>query len=277
VVIAVQAFSGWTDSLARLAAALIAFQNVRAFSKTGENDDLPGSQTLGRRPLDLGPRTSDLGPRTSDLGRRTSDVGPALEAIDLSFTHDGRPTRSIARASLSVEAGERVLIQGASGSGKSTLASLLAGLRAPDSGLLLLNGLDFGTVGTQSWRRRVVLVPQFGDNHIFVGTLAFNLLMGRRWPPTREDMQHAKAVCEDLGLGPLLERMPLGLHQPVGESGWQLSHGERSRVYAARALLQDPDVTILDESFAALDPGTVDQCVTAMIDRARTFVMIAHP
>jgi ATP-binding cassette subfamily B protein len=71
--------------------------------------------------------------------------------------------------------------------------------------------------------------------------------------------------------------MPLGLHQPVGESGWQLSHGERSRVYAARAVLQDPDVTILDESFAALDPATVDQCVNVMIHRARTFVMIAHP
>jgi ATP-binding cassette, subfamily B, bacterial len=126
-------------------------------------------------------------------------------------------------------------------------------------------------------RRRVVLVPQFHDNHVFAGTLAFNLLMGRRWPPTRDDLQQATSVCEDLGLGSLLERMPLGLHQPVGDSGWQLSHGERSRIYAARALLQDPDVTILDESFAALDPGTVEQCVNVMIDRARTFVMIAHP
>src|SRR5207245_8336456 len=125
---------------------------------------------------------------------------------------------------------------------KSTLASLLAGHRAPDSGLLLLNGLDAGTVGTRSWRRRVALVPQFHDNHIFVGTLAFNLLMGRRWPPTRDDLEQARTVCEQLGLGPLLERMPLGLYQPVGESGWQLSHGERSRVYAARAVLQDPDV-----------------------------------
>ena len=94
---------------------------------------------------------------------------------------------------------------------------------------------------------------------------------------TRDDLQRATAVCEELGLGPLLERMPLGLHQQVGESGWQLSHGERSRIYAARALLQDPDVTILDESFAALDPETAGQCVNHMIDRARTFVMIAHP
>jgi ABC-type multidrug transport system fused ATPase/permease subunit len=261
VVIAAQAFSSWTDSLARLAGALIAARSLRAFWQTMESSDQPGSRTL------------QLGPSGTDA--RAS--APALEAIDLSFTHDGRGTPSIAHASLSVQAGERVLVQGASGCGKSTLASLLAGLRAPASGLLLLNGLDAGTVGTRAWRRRVVLVPQFHDNHIFVGTLAFNLLMGRRWPPTRDDMEQAATACEQLGLGSLLERMPLGLQQPVGESGWQLSHGERSRVYAARALLQDPDVTILDESFAALDPGTVDQCVNVMIDRARTFVMIAHP
>jgi ATP-binding cassette, subfamily B, bacterial len=176
-----------------------------------------------------------------------------------------------------VRAGERVLIQGASGSGKSTLASLLAGLRAPESGLLFLNGLDAATVGTRSWRERVVLVPQFHDNHVFVGTLAFNLLMGRTWPPTREGLEQAAAVCAQLGLGPLLERMPLGLHQPVGESGWQLSHGERSRVFAARALLQDPDIMILDESFAALDARTVEQSLRVILERTPTIVMIAHP
>ena len=170
-----------------------------------------------------------------------------------------------------------MLIQGASGSGKSTLASLLAGLRAPESGLLFLHGLDAATVGTRSWRERVVLVPQFHDNHVFVGTLAFNLLMGRTWPPTREDLERAAAVCAELGLGPLLERMPLGLHQPVGESGWQLSHGERSRVFAARALLQNPDVMILDESFAALDARTVEQSLRVILERTPTLVMIAHP
>ena len=88
---------------------------------------------------------------------------------------------TVAHASLAVHRGERVLIQGDSGCGKSTLGSLLAGLRPPDSGLLFLGGLDMATTGTPSWRRRVVLVPQFHDNHILVGMLAFNLLMGRRW------------------------------------------------------------------------------------------------
>ena len=74
------------------------------------------------------------------------------------------------------------------------------------------------------------------------------------WPPSAADLQQAGEVCEELGLGELLQRMPAGLQQQVGETGWQLSHGERSRVFLARALLQQADLTILDESFAALDP-----------------------
>lgn len=268
VVVGAQALSSWTDSLARLAGALIAGMSLRAFWQSAESSDQPGSPTL----------QSTQSPRsTTRAADRAFDSPPALEATDLVFTHNGRSAPAIACASLSVQAGERVLIQGASGSGKSTLASLLAGLRAPESGLLFLHGLDAATVGTRSWRERVVLVPQFHDNHVFVGTLAFNLLMGRTWPPTREDLEQAAAVCAELGLGPLLERMPLGLHQPVGESGWQLSHGERSRVFAARALLQNPDVMILDESFAALDARTVEQSLRVILERTPTLVMIAHP
>ena len=263
VVIAAQALSSWTDSLPRLAGALIAAKSLRAFWQSEQGSDRPGSPALEWA--------------TTRAGDRATDSPPALEAIDLTFKHDGRNVPAIAGASFSVQAGERVLIQGSSGSGKSTLASLLAGLRAPGSGLLFLHGLDADTVGTRAWRRRVVLVPQFHDNHVFVGTLAFNLLMGRRWPPAREDLDRATDVCGQLGLGPLLERMPLGLHQPVGESGWQLSHGERSRVYAARALLQHPDVMILDESFGALDPATAEQSVNVMLDRTPTVIMIAHP
>ncbi|MCB1807524.1 MAG: hypothetical protein KDJ99_20950, partial [Candidatus Competibacteraceae bacterium] len=63
--------------------------------------------------------------------------------------------------------------------------------------------------------------PQFHENHILTETLAFNLLMGRRWPPAEQDLQEAETLCEELGLGDLLRRMPAGLHQMVGESGWQ--------------------------------------------------------
>jgi ABC-type multidrug transport system fused ATPase/permease subunit len=112
---------------------------------------------------------------------------------------------------------------------------------------------------------------------MLVGPLAYNLLLGRRWPPTPADLDEAAELCEDLGLGPLLARMPLGLYQPVGESGWQLSHGERSRVFAARAILQKPDLLILDESFAALDPETFAQTLRLVVARSAAVMLIAHP
>jgi ABC-type transport system involved in cytochrome bd biosynthesis fused ATPase/permease subunit len=101
--------------------------------------------------------------------------------------------------------------------------------------------------------------------------------MGRRWPPTAKDFQEADVVCRELGLGQLLDRMPAGLLQMVGETGWQLSHGERSRLFMARALLQDADLIILDESFAALDPENLRQCLNSVLGRAGTLLVIAHP
>jgi ATP-binding cassette subfamily B protein len=71
--------------------------------------------------------------------------------------------------------------------------------------------------------------------------------------------------------------MPVGLQQMVGETGWQLSHGEKSRLFIARALLQNADLVVLDESFAALDPQTLGRALRAVLARARTLLVIAHP
>jgi ATP-binding cassette subfamily B protein len=101
--------------------------------------------------------------------------------------------------------------------------------------------------------------------------------MGRRWPASPEDLMLAEAICRDLELGSLLGKMPNGIHQVVGETGWQLSHGERSRVFLARALLQQADVLILDESFAALDPETLKICLRVLLKQQRTVILIAHP
>jgi ATP-binding cassette, subfamily B, bacterial len=179
-------------------------------------------------------------------------------------------------ASLTIRHGDRLLIEGASGEGKSTLAALLVGLRTPDSGLLLLNGLDRFTLG-DAWHRFATAAPQFHENHVLVGTLGFNLLMGRNWPASDAELTEATELCHELGLGDLLRRMPSGLMQPVGETGWQLSHGERSRIFLARALLQDAQLTVLDESFAALDPESLEVCLDSVTRRAKTLAVIAHP
>ena len=205
-----------------------------------------------------------------------SPAAPLLRAKALAFRFRADAARVLDGCTLQIESGQRILLTGASGSGKSTLATLLAGLREPEVGYLSLAGTDQRSLGTALWRRRIVLVPQFHENFIFSGTLAFNLLMGRCWPPTARDLLEAEEVCRELGLDTLLERMPAGLEQMVGESGWRLSHGERSRIYIARSLLQKADLLILDESFGALD-GTSLRTVLACVERrAPALLVIAH-
>lgn len=199
-----------------------------------------------------------------------------IEASEVVFRYRSESRAILRGLDLTIHQGERILLEGASGGGKSTLAALLTGLRIPESGLLLLNGLDRPTLGS-NWHRLATEAPQFHENHILAGSLAFNLLMGRAWPASKDDLTVARALCVELGLGALLDRMPAGLMQQVGETGWQLSHGERSRVFLARALLQDAPLTILDESFAALDPETLKACLKCAAAHARTLVVIAHP
>ncbi len=200
-----------------------------------------------------------------------------IEADRLSYRYRASGKAALQAGSLTVQEGDRILLGGPSGGGKTTFASLLSGMREPESGLLLSNGLDRATLGSSEWRKRIAAAPQFHENYILTETLAFNLMLGQQWPPTRADMEEAETVCRELGLGDLLDSMPSGLMQMVGEGGWQLSHGERSRVFIARALLQSADLVILDESFAALDPENTKLALEATMERAKTLMVIAHP
>ncbi|RPJ59669.1 MAG: ABC transporter ATP-binding protein, partial [Acidobacteria bacterium] len=215
---------------------------------------------------------------TAASGAGRSDGAPTvIEAHEIAFRYRDRSAPVLRECNLRIRAGDRLLLEGPSGGGKSTLAALLSGLRVPESGLLLLHGLDRQTLGSEGWRRRVVAAPQFHENHVLTETFAFNLLMGQRWPPQPADVEAAERICRELGLDDLLSHMPAGLLQLVGETGWQLSHGERSRLYMARALLQGAELIILDESFAALDPETLRRALRCVLERAPTLLVVAHP
>jgi ATP-binding cassette subfamily B protein len=200
-----------------------------------------------------------------------------LQMQRVTFAHAGRSDKLLTGCSLTVDAGEALLLEGESGSGKSTLAHLIAGMRRPCTGFILAGGLDLQTLGEANWRRRVAVAPQFHENHILSASLSFNLLMGRPYPHSAQDFQEASQICGELGLGSLLERMPSGMDQIVGETGWQLSQGERSRIFLARALLQNTDLVVLDESFATLDPENLQLCIECARKRAKTLMVIAHP
>jgi ATP-binding cassette, subfamily B, bacterial len=194
-----------------------------------------------------------------------------------SLRHRPQPDREpvIDGISLSVTGRERILMTGPSGGGKSTLARLLCGLERATSGTISLRGLDLGALGDQEWARRIAYVPPFGDNHVFSASLLYNLLPGS-WPPSPGEIAEAERVCHELGLGPLLGRMPSQLRQIVGETGWRLSHGERARLFLARALLQRPELVILDECFGALDAATMKECMDCALRRSPALLVISH-
>jgi ATP-binding cassette subfamily B protein len=249
--------------LAQLASAVIAWRQVAPLF------------TAAARPVAEGAPIAQS--MAASAGAAREGV-PLLEAHDLTFRHEGREEPVLRACTLRINRDDRILLEGPSGAGKSTFGAILVGLRDPQTGMLLLNGLDRPSLGARAWRRRVVAAPQFHENHVLAGTFLFNVLMGTdAWPPRRRDLEEVEAVCRELGLGDLLARMPGGLFQMVGETGWQLSHGERSRLYVARALLQHADLVVLDESFAALDPENLARALRCVLARARTLVVIAHP
>jgi ABC-type multidrug transport system fused ATPase/permease subunit len=213
---------------------------------------------------------------TEKLNEETTDGG-LIDARGLTFRHTGRSRSVLENCALQINRGDRILLEGPSGGGKSTLVALLTGLRTPDAGVLLLRGLDHSTFGARGWRRRVTAAPQFHENHVLAQSFAFNLLLGREWPASETSMADAAEICRDLGLEELVSRMPAGLAQPVGETGWQLSHGEKSRLFIARTLLQGAELVILDESFASLDPETMGVAVRCVLKRAPSVIVVCHP
>jgi ABC-type multidrug transport system fused ATPase/permease subunit len=258
------ALRAWDEigvSFQQISLAATSFGQIRGLLAAASRED-----EFARAPMQLVTRAA-----------REGASAKLLEARALTFRYGAAGPQVIADCALDLAPGDRVLLEGPSGGGKSTLASLLSGLRTPSSGVLLLRGLDRKTVGEAEWRRRITAAPQFHENHVLTGTFAFNLLMGRGWPAPPEDLAEAREICVELGLGDLLEKMPGGLDQMIGESGWQLSHGERSRLFIARTLLQEAELIVLDESFAALDPETMSLALQCVLKRAPTLVVIAHP
>ncbi len=250
---AIGVFLGYTSLPALLAAARsftawwCAWQGVRPLFDAGLEDT-----------------SSPPKPDTSDAGRSTI-------VSSVSFTYRAREV--FRNTNLRIESGERILIGGPSGGGKTTFSKLLTGELRATSGTILVNGVDCASVSQDAWRRRVVSSPQFHENYVFSNTFGFNVdprgLEGELSPEARQ-------VCFELGLKELLGKMPSRAAQLLGETGWQLSHGERSRVFIARSLLQGADLLIFDESFAALDPETLALALECVRKRAQTLLVIAH-
>ena len=174
--------------------------------------------------------------------------------------------------SLRITAGEKVAIIGENGAGKSTLARLIPRVYDVRKGAICVGGQDIRKIGIKSLREAVCYLPR--DPVLFDGTISSNLLFVRPGASDRE-VQTALRLAD---LDNLASSLPRSIHQRIGPDGCQLSGGQRQRLAIARALLQRPQILILDEATSCLDPTSETVILRNVLDHlsASTLIVVSH-
>jgi ATP-binding cassette subfamily B protein len=195
-----------------------------------------------------------------------------VELRDVSFSYSGAIKPALDRINLTVPAGQTVALVGETGAGKSTLVKLLARFYDATAGRVLVDGVDVRSYDLPKFRQRLGVVPQ--EAHLFTGDVADNVRYGR---PESADSTVESAVRE-VGALPMVATLHGGFHHALGERGQGLSAGQRQLVALARAELVEPDLVLLDEATAALDPATESAVLSASerMTRSRTTFVVAH-
>lgn len=188
------------------------------------------------------------------------------------FAYPDSRSRVISDLAFELKRGRATGLVGLTGSGKTTTIDLISGLLRPDSGKIFLDGQKLDSQFGEAWRDRIALVDQ--DSTILAASLRENLALR---DPGIGDEAIIRA-CEAAGLAPLLAGLPNGLDTFLGDNGRLLSRGERQRVSIARALLRHPDLLILDEATASLNPLDEAAIIAAIERRKGEFatLTVAH-
>ncbi|MBZ9700220.1 MULTISPECIES: ABC transporter transmembrane domain-containing protein [unclassified Mesorhizobium] len=195
----------------------------------------------------------------------------SFEAV--SFSYPARPDRAAVHGlSFSVKPGETVAIVGPSGAGKSTVFSLILRFYDPETGRILIDGVDIREADPLSIRQRIAIVPQ--DVTIFAASARDNIGFGR--PGASES--EIEAAAKDALADEFILKLEKGYDSQIGERGVTLSGGQRQRVAIARAILRDAPILLLDEATSALDAEseTLVQMALERLMRGRTTIVIAH-
>ncbi|KAF9741160.1 hypothetical protein PMIN04_005518 [Paraphaeosphaeria minitans] len=208
----------------------------------------------------------------------SAESGATVEFRDVTFAYPARPNAPVMQScSLLIRPGKFYALVGPSGAGKSTILALLERFYVPESGKILLNGLDVSRHRNTSFRDDIAYVPQ--DNVMFQGTIKFNLSLGARpgHSPTDDEIQEA---CKLSNIHDAIISLPQGYDTDCGANGNQLSGGQRQRLSIARALVRKPKLLLLDESTSALDAES-EKALELGLERAIkgrgvTVVAIAH-
>jgi len=195
-----------------------------------------------------------------------------LSVEQVTFTPLGADAPTVRRLTFAIDPGEILGVVGPSGAGKSTLGRLIAGTIAPTSGHVRLDEADIAIWLASGGHRYLGYLPQ--DIELFGGTVRENI--ARLQDAASEDVIAAATL---VGLHETIMRLPRGYETDIGEGGVWLSGGQRQRLGLARAFFGYPQVVVLDEPNASLDPEgeeALRQAILGMRDRGSTIVIIAQ-
>ena len=199
-------------------------------------------------------------------------INGKIEFQDVSFTYPDSDIPALTNVSFEIEPGEKVAIIGRIGSGKSTIAKLLLRLYEPDSGTILIDGIDISQIDPADLRRSIGYVPQ--EVHLFKGTLKENIISSERYP-SDEEVIKASIVS---GTYEFAHAHPRGYDMPIGERGAGLSGGQRQSVGVARALLGNPDIHLMDEPTNSMDQTTETELIRNLKHEFKdeTLIVVTH-
>ena len=208
-----------------------------------------------------------------NLGRQILSAQPGdIVFDDVVFRYPQSEKNAVNHLSLTIKQGSVVALVGASGCGKTTTANLIPRFFDVSAGELRIGGVNIQDYELNSLRQQMALVSQ--DVVLFNDTIANNIAYGR----TDMDESRIVAAAKAANAWGFIEKMPQGLHTPIGEHGLKLSGGQRQRLAIARALLKDAPILILDEATSALDTES-ERLVQAALEtlmQNRTTIVIAH-
>ena len=248
-------------------AMALTFQPIRRLS------DLAGLWQVGRGSLVRIFSIFDTESKSTRPAQSRSKPAPGAPEIRFEAVTFGYPDRPVLNGlTFTAEAGKVTALVGRSGAGKSTVFQLIAALVEPQSGRILIGGVDVRDLSLSD--QRILLATVLQDSALFDETLHENLILGR----TGLEPARIEKALADAEVASFVAALPLGLETPAGTRGSALSGGQRQRIAIARALLADAPVLLLDEATSALDTRT-EAAVTEALARAqsgRTTLVIAH-
>ena len=255
------------DFVSFLSALLLIFQPMKRL--TGVNQSLQRGLAAAENVFRLIDEKSEWDSGTREIPHARGEI----EFKQVEFSYPGATRPAIDRVSFSIHVGETVALVGSSGAGKSTLANLLPRFYSPDSGQILLDGVDIATLRLASLRANIALVSQ--DIVLFNDTVAANIAYGRLAGTSEADVIRAAEAAHAMQF---IREMSEGLATLIGENGVRLSGGQRQRLAIARAFLKNAPVLILDEATSALDSESERHVQEALekLMKGRTTLVIAH-